>query len=96
VTQSYAAKIIDVGTEAAVGAIIDAGGTIDYRVQPVVTAVLTAVIAALMEPSPAMLKAGNDAIEPDERFFYKRVADDVFSAMLSQLQREISAPESEG
>jgi hypothetical protein len=94
VTQSYAAKIIDVGTDAAVGAIIDAGGTIDYRVQPVVTVVVTAVIAALMEPPIEMGEAGIGSLGSDDDRSPVSVAMDVWLAMLKALQREISAPES--
>jgi hypothetical protein len=54
-------------------------------------ACLAAVIAALMEPSEEMMDRGNHVswVHGIDR------ADMVWRAMLSQLQREISAPESD-
>lgn len=41
-----------------------------------------AVIVAMREPTEAMVSAGNHAIEPDSRLFYKRVADEAWQAMI--------------
>jgi hypothetical protein len=51
-----------------------------------------AALASLREPSPQMVEAGNAVIEPDARFFYKRVADDVFEAMVDAALAERPTP----